>query len=77
MRAALPPDPGGPDPPAAAAGLPGPARRAAFLAGYRHRWLEPPACPPCPDQSAAYHLLRLRAEALESEAAALEGLLAP
>ena len=73
LLAALPPPlpdapPGGPDPE-------GPGGWAAYLAWDRPRWLarRPPALPP--DQSARYHLLRLRAEALEAEAAALAGLL--
>jgi len=65
VLAALPPPTQDPAP-----GTPGVA-----LAGYRRRWLalRPPALPP--DLSARYHLLRLQAEALETEAAALEGLL--
>ena len=72
LRAALPPDPGGEEPPAHA----GPGRWAAFLVWYRWRWLEqrPTQLPPA--DSARYHLLRLQAEALETEAAALEVLLA-
>ncbi|WP_162550064.1 helix-turn-helix domain-containing protein [Hymenobacter nivis] len=69
LRAALPPDPG----PAAA---PDPATAwPAWQAWHRHRWLDqrPPALPP--DLSARYHLLRLQAEALEAEAAALAALL--
>ena len=69
LRAALPPDPG----PAAA---PDPATAwPAWLAWHRHRWLaqRPTALPPA--ASARYHLLRLRAEALEAEAAALAALL--
>ncbi|WP_187632216.1 hypothetical protein [Hymenobacter lutimineralis] len=69
LRSALPPDPG----PAAE---PDPARDwPAWQTWHRHRWLDqrPTALPP--HQSARYHLLRLRAEALEAEAAALQGLL--
>ncbi|MBT9394318.1 helix-turn-helix domain-containing protein [Hymenobacter sp. NST-14] len=68
LRAALPPDPATePDP---ATDWP------AWLTWHRHRWLaaRPTRLPP--DLSARYHLLRLRAEALEAEAAALAGLLA-
>lgn len=67
LRAALPPDPG-PEPDPATAW-------AAWQTWYRHRWLDhrPTALPP--DLSARYHLLRLRAEALEAEAEALAGLL--
>ncbi|GAA4025346.1 hypothetical protein GCM10022409_06670 [Hymenobacter glaciei] len=72
LRAALPPDPGGEEPPAHA----GPGRWPAFLVWYRWRWLaeRPTALPPA--DSARYHLLRLQAEALETEAAALASLLA-
>lgn len=69
LRAALPPDPG----PAAA---PDPATAwPAWQAWHRHRWLDqrPLALPP--DLSARHHLLRLQAEALEAEAAALAALL--
>ncbi|GAB3837684.1 helix-turn-helix domain-containing protein [Hymenobacter jeollabukensis] len=69
IRAALPPDPG----PAA---KPDPLMdRAAWHNWYRHRWLDlrPTALPP--DLSAQYHLWRLQAEALETEAAALRALL--
>ncbi|MCC2547077.1 helix-turn-helix transcriptional regulator [Hymenobacter sp. BT175] len=71
LRAALPPDPGlaaEPDPDTA---------WAAWLSWFRHRWLDlrRPVLPP--DLSARYHLLRLQAEALEAEAAALASLLPP
>ncbi|GAA4374897.1 helix-turn-helix domain-containing protein [Hymenobacter koreensis] len=71
IRAELPPDPG----PAAA---PNPATHwPAWLSWQRHRWLaqRPTALPP--HLSARYHLLRLQAEALETEAAALRALLPP
>jgi transcriptional regulator with XRE-family HTH domain len=72
ILATLPPDPGGTEPPALPAG---PARWLAYLGWYRWRWLlsRPLALPP--DLSTRYHLLRLRAEALETEAAALAALL--
>lgn len=72
IRATLPPDLGGAEPPARP---PGPARRAAFATWFRWRWLalRPTALPP--DLSAAYHLRRLQAEAYETEAAALATLL--
>ncbi|WP_046243369.1 helix-turn-helix domain-containing protein [Hymenobacter terrenus] len=72
LRAALPPDPGGNEPPAHT----GPGRWAAFLVWYRWRWLAERPTALSPDLSARYHLLRLQAEALETEAAALERLLA-
>ena len=64
LRAALPPDPG-PTAPDPAADWP------AWQVWHRHRWLtqRPTALPP--DLSARYHLLRLQAEALEAEVAAL------
>jgi transcriptional regulator with XRE-family HTH domain len=68
LRAALPPDPTlEPD---ATTNWP------AWLTWHRHRWLSqrPTALPP--DLSARYHLLRLQAEVLDAEAAALAGLLA-
>ncbi|GAA3946566.1 hypothetical protein [Hymenobacter algoricola] len=71
LRAALPPDPG----PAA---QPDPARDwPGWLSWHRHRWLDqrPTVLPP--HLSARYHLLRLQAEALEAEAAALAALLPP
>ena len=70
LRAALPPDPGGNEPPAPV----GPGRWAVFLVWYRWRWLAecPTALPPGP--AARYHLLRLQAEAFETEAAALVAL---
>jgi transcriptional regulator with XRE-family HTH domain len=69
LRAALPPDPG----PAAE---PDPATSwLAWLAWYRHRWLDQRPTALTPDQSARYHLLRLQAEALETETAALRELL--
>lgn len=69
LRAALPPDPGPTAPPDPA------THWLAWQAWHRHRWLDqrPTALPP--DLSARYHLLRLRAEALEAEAAALAALL--
>ncbi|MDB5268869.1 MAG: hypothetical protein JWP58_1909, partial [Hymenobacter sp.] len=71
-RATLPPDPGGEEPPAHA----GPGRWAAFLVWYRWRWLEQRPTALAPAEAARYHLLRLQAEALETEAAALAALLA-
>jgi transcriptional regulator with XRE-family HTH domain len=70
LRAALPPDPGPLAEPDPVADWPG------WLAWHRHRWLarRPTALPPA--RSARYHLLRLQAEALEAEAAALQALLA-
>jgi DNA-binding XRE family transcriptional regulator len=70
LRAALPPDPGPAHEPDAATAWP------AWLAWHRHRWLaqRPTALPP--DLSARYHLLRLQAEVLDAEAAALAALLA-
>jgi hypothetical protein len=69
LRAALPPDPGPAAEPNPAADWP------AWQVWHRHRWLDkrPTALPP--DLSARYHLLRLQAEALEAEAAALAALL--
>jgi transcriptional regulator with XRE-family HTH domain len=72
LRAALPPDPGGEEPPVHT----GLGRWAAFLGWYRWRWLEQRPTRLSPADSARYHLLRLQAEALETEAAALETLLA-
>ena len=72
LRATLPPDPGGEEPPAPA----GPGRWAAFLVWYRWRWLAERPTALAPADSARYHLLRLQAEALETEAAALVRLLA-
>ena len=72
LRATLPPDPGGEEPPAPA----GPGRWAAFLGWYRWRWLEQRPTALAPAEAARYHLLRLQAEALETEAAALAQLLA-
>lgn len=71
LRAALLPDPGPENEPVVSR-----ANRAAWLNWFRHRWLDirEPALPS--DLSAQYHLLRLRAEALETEAAALQRLLA-
>ncbi|MDB5268251.1 MAG: hypothetical protein JWP58_1291, partial [Hymenobacter sp.] len=69
--AALPPDPGGEEPPVVA----GPGRWAAFLGWYRWRWLAERPTALSPTESARYHLLRLQAEALENEAAALARLL--
>jgi DNA-binding XRE family transcriptional regulator len=70
LRAALPPDPGPAHEPDAATAWP------AWLTWHRHRWLaqRPTALPP--DLSARYHLLRLQAEVLDAEAAALAALLA-
>ena len=70
LRAALPPDPGPAHEPNAATHWP------AWLTWHRHRWLaqRPTALPP--DLSARYHLLRLQAEVLDAEAAALAALLA-
>jgi transcriptional regulator with XRE-family HTH domain len=75
LRAGLPPDPDDEPPPVSAGAVPV-GRWAAFLVWYRWRWLEerPTALPP--DQAARYHLLRLQAEALETEADALARLLA-
>jgi hypothetical protein len=73
LRAALPPDPSGDEPPPTPAGV---GRWTAFLVWYRWRWLEQRPTALSPAESARYHLLRLQAEALETEAAALEGLLA-
>ncbi len=72
IQATLPPDPGGSEPPALP---PGPARRVAFRTWFRWRWLalRPTTLPP--DLSTRYHLRRLQAEALETEAAALAALL--
>jgi transcriptional regulator with XRE-family HTH domain len=68
LRAALPPAPSTePDP---ATDWPG------VLNQYRHRWLARRPTALWPEQSAQYHLLRLQAEALETEAAALQLLLA-
>ncbi|SHK95578.1 hypothetical protein [Hymenobacter psychrotolerans] len=69
LRAALPPDPGPAAEPDPTTAWP------AWQAWHRHRWLErrPTVLPP--DLSARYHLLRLRAEALEAEAEGLAGLL--
>ncbi len=55
---------------------PADATAPAWQAWFRHRWLarRPVALPP--PLSARYHLLRLQAEALEAESAALAGLLA-
>ncbi|MFD2786288.1 hypothetical protein ACFSX6_12545 [Hymenobacter rubripertinctus] len=69
LRAALPPDPGPAAAPDPAADWP------AWQTWYRHRWLERRPTQLPPDLSARYHLLRLRAEALEAEAAALAALL--
>ncbi|MDO7875290.1 helix-turn-helix transcriptional regulator [Hymenobacter sp. ASUV-10] len=71
LRAALPPDPGPQAEPDPAHDWP------AWQAWYRHRWLaqRPTTLPPA--ASARYHLLRLRAEALEAEAGALAALLGP
>jgi len=71
LRAALLPDPGPSAQPDPATDWP------AWLIWHRHRWLDqrPTALPP--DLSARYHLLRLRAEVLEAEAAALAALLTP
>lgn len=68
LRAALPPDPGPAHEPADAAAP-------EWQVWFRHRWLarRPVALPP--PLSARYHLLRLQAEALEAEAAALAALL--
>jgi hypothetical protein len=71
LRAALPPDPG-------AAAEPDPATDwLVWLSWYRHRWLDQRPTTLAPDQSAHYYLLRLQAEALETEAAALTALLSP
>ena len=72
LRTTLPPDPGGEEPPAPA----GTGRWAAFLGWYRWRWLEQRPTALAPAEAARYHLLRLQAEALETEAAALAQLLA-
>ncbi|GAA3939875.1 hypothetical protein GCM10022406_24900 [Hymenobacter algoricola] len=69
FRAALPTDPGAE--PDSVAAWP------AWHTWFRHRWLDRRPGTLDPDQSAAYHLLRLRAEALETEAAALQALLPP
>jgi transcriptional regulator with XRE-family HTH domain len=71
LRATLPPDPGGEEPPVAT----GPGRWTAFLGWYRWRWLEQRPTALSPAEAARYHLLRLQAEALETEAAALVVLL--
>lgn len=47
----------------------------AWLNWFRHRWLDHRSTTLRADQSAQYHLLRLQAEALETEAAALQELL--
>ncbi|AMR28512.1 hypothetical protein A0257_16370 [Hymenobacter psoromatis] len=70
LRAALPPDPGPTAAPDPAADWP------AWQAWHRHRWLDQRPTTLPPDLSAHYHLLRLQAEALEAEAAALLGLTA-
>lgn len=69
LRAALPPNSGPAAEPDPAADWP------AWQTWHRHRWLDkrPTALPP--DLSASYHLLRLRAEALEAEAAGLAALM--
>ena len=72
LRAGLPPDPGGEEPPVAT----GPGRWASFLVWYRWRWLALRPTTLSPDEAARYHLLRLQAEALEAEAEALAALLA-
>lgn len=71
LRAALDPDPGPENKPAVSR-----ATRPAWLNWFRHRWLDEYFTALPADLSAQYHLLRLRAEALETEAAALQGLLA-
>jgi DNA-binding XRE family transcriptional regulator len=71
LRAALPPDPGPAAEPDPASDWP------AWLNWHRHRWLDQRPTTLPPDQSARYHLLRLQAEALEAEAAALAALLPP
>ena len=71
LRATLPPDPGGEEPPVHT----GPGRWAAFLVWYRWRWLEQRPTTLSPAESARYHLLRLQAEALKTEATALQRLL--
>lgn len=48
----------------------------AWLNWFRHQWLDHRPTALRSDQSARYHLLRLQAEALETEAAALQELLA-
>ncbi|OON69687.1 helix-turn-helix domain-containing protein [Hymenobacter sp. CRA2] len=70
LRAALPPDPGPAAKPDPATDWP------AWLTWFRHRWLDQRCTALPPDLSARYHLLRLQAEALEAEAAALQALLA-
>ncbi|GAB3833140.1 hypothetical protein [Hymenobacter jeollabukensis] len=72
LRAALAPDPG----PADADRPDIRVSRAAWLNWFRHRWLAIREPALRSDLSARYHLLRLRAEALETEAAALQELLA-
>ncbi|WP_400193945.1 hypothetical protein [Hymenobacter sp. B81] len=69
IRAALPPDPGPAAEPDSALDWP------AWHNWFRHRWLERRSAALPPVLSAQYHLLRLRAEALETEAAALRALL--
>jgi DNA-binding XRE family transcriptional regulator len=69
LRAALPPAPAAE--PDAATDWP------AWLNWFRHRWLSQRLTALPADQSARYHLLRLQAEALEAEAAALAALLSP
>lgn len=69
LRAALPLDPGPQAEPDPATNWP------AWLVWYRHRWLEQRPTTLPPGLAARYHLLRLRAEALEAEAAALVSLL--
>lgn len=71
LRAALMPDPGPDNKPVVSR-----ANHAAWLNWFRHRWLDIREPALTSDLSAQYHLLRLRAEALETEAAALRALLA-
>ncbi|RTQ45606.1 hypothetical protein EJV47_24250 [Hymenobacter gummosus] len=71
VRAALAPDPGPENKPAVSR-----ATWPAWLNWFRHRWLGEYFTALPADLSAQYHLLRLQAEALETEAAALQQLLA-
>ncbi|UOQ51808.1 hypothetical protein [Hymenobacter cellulosivorans] len=69
LRAALPPDPGPGAEPDGATDWP------SWHTWFRHRWLTRHSGALSPELSARYHLLRLQAKALETEAAALQALL--